>query len=85
MHKLYKVSCQRRHLVFRFLGVAAAASAPATPPSPGSSGTVHGVSHGGVLQLHQVLEDGVAEYTAAVLGLSIRERAARFVEVHGHH
>ena len=40
--------------------------------------------HGGVLQLHQVLEQRVAEHTARVLRLPGWERRARLVEVHRH-
>lgn len=38
--------------------------------------------HGGVFELHQVLEDGVAENAAGVLSLAVRKWGAGLVEVH---
>lgn len=78
---LHKISCQGGHFVLRFSKIASASSA-ASPSS--SSRTPAPIPHGGVFELHQVLEDGVTEDTAGVLRLAGRQRRASLVEVHGH-
>lgn len=39
------------------------------------------VPHGGMFQLHQILENQITENTASVLGLASRKWSARLVEV----
>lgn len=78
---LYKVSCQSSHFVFRFFRIATAS--PASSPSSSSCAppTMHGMSHGGMFQLHQILENWITEHTAGVLGLTSRKWSASLVEV----
>ena len=45
---------------------------------------MHGVPHGGMLELNQILEDGIAEHAARVLRLAVGQGGARLIEVHGH-
>lgn len=78
---LYKVSCQGSHFVFRFFRIATASPA-SSPSSPRTPTPVHGVPHGGMFELHQILEDRITENTAGVLGLATRKGSASLVEVH---
>jgi len=78
---LNKVSCQGSHFIFGLLGVPPAAPPPPAAPRPPA---VRRVPHGGVSELHQVLEHRVTEHTARVLGGAGQQRSPRLVEVHGH-
>ncbi|KAF3851637.1 hypothetical protein F7725_013409 [Dissostichus mawsoni] len=75
---LHKVCSQGRHFVFRFFRIATAS--PATSPSS-SSRTPTAIPHGGMFELHQILEDRITEHTATVLGLPGRKWRASLVEV----
>ena len=75
---LHKVCSQGRHFVFRFFRIATAS--PATSPSS-SSRTPTAIPHGGMFELHQILEDWITEHTASVLGLPGRKWRASLVEV----
>lgn len=73
---LYKVSSQSCHFVLGFLWVGSSSRPPPFSPSstlPFSlSAAVHGVPHGCMFQLHQVLKHRVTEHTARMLGLITR-------------
>lgn len=88
MCPLYKVSSQSCHFVLGFLWVESSSRSPAFAPSPPLplplSPPVHGVPHGRVFQLHQVLKHRVTEHTARVLGLVARQGRFGFVEIHVH-
>lgn len=88
MWPLYKVSSQSCHFVLGFLWVESSSRSPAFAPSPPLplplSPTVHGVPHGRVFQLHQILKHGVTEHTARMLGLITRQGRFGFVKIHVH-
>lgn len=76
---LYKVRRQRSHFVFGFFRIGPSSSASAPPAAPGAAAPR--VPHGGVFELHQILEDGIAEDAAGVLRLAGGERRASLVKV----
>lgn len=78
---LYKVCCQRSHFVFGFFRIGPSSSAP--PPSAAPGTTTPRVPHGGMFELHEILEDGIAENTASVLRLTSGERSTSLVKVDG--
>lgn len=78
---LYKVSCQGSHFVFRFFRIATASPASSTSSSSCAPTPVHGMPHGGMFELHQILENWITENTAGVLGLTRRKWSASLVEV----
>lgn len=77
---LYKVRCQGSHFVFGFfrIGPPSPASSPST--SPGT--TAPRVPHGGMFELHKILEDGIAENTARMLRLTSWKWSTSLVEVY---
>lgn len=77
---LYKVSCQSSHFVFRFFRIRTASPAPS--PSTTPSTPTPGMSHGGMFELHQILEDGITENTAGVLRLTSWKWSASLIEVY---
>lgn len=77
---LYKVCCQGSHFVFGFsrIGPSSSASPPSTTPCTATPR----VPHGGVFELHEILEERIAEHTAGVLRLAGGKRRASLVEVY---
>lgn len=77
---LYKVCGQGSHFVFGFFGIGPSSSASSPSTSPGT--TAPRVPHGGMFELHKILEDGIAENTARMLRLTSGKRSTSLVEVH---
>lgn len=77
---LYKVCCQGSHFVFGFFRIGPSSSASSPSTSPGT--TAPRVPHGGMFELHQILEDGIAENTARMLRLTSGKRSTSLVEVY---
>lgn len=78
----HKIGRQRSHFVFGFFGVEAAP--PASSPSSSSTTVPPGVPHGGMFELHHILEDGITEDAAGVLGLPRWKWTAGLIEIYGH-
>lgn len=77
---LYKVCRQSSHFVFGFFRIGPSSSAP--PPSAPPGAAAPRVPHGGVFELHQILEDGIAENAAGMLRLTSGERSTSLVKVY---
>lgn len=79
---LYKVCCQRSHFVFGFFNIGPPSSAP--PPSAAPGTATPRVPHGGVFELHEILEDRIAEHAASVLRLTGGKWSTSLVKVNCH-